>query len=137
MTDPWGIIVRPTDRGHALLHPTPGFSGASVPSVRLHRRFTSVDGLGADAFGILLEWVPGRTGNDDALPLWWAGTFVPEAYDRARRVAVMHLLRGGWADTFVPDVHLVAGLAEALAAAGLCRTIHLDLTDNIVRERTP
>lgn len=139
MPNPWGIIVRPTERGHALLFPTPGFSTACVPSVRRHRRFTSRDVPGADASGIVLKWVPGRTGNDVALPLWWDNTLVADAYDRARRVAVAKCIRGGWSDTFMPDIDLVLGLAEALERERVCDTVLLDRDqpNDILRERVP
>lgn len=120
MTDPWGIVVVPTEAGRALLADGP--CGAKPPSVH-----HDDDGSWCDC-----EDYPARLST--GLPMWWDHALVPEGWDRARRVAdpMLRLAR-----VSCPFSDEVLKLARAMEADGLCRLVLLDLVDGAARERAP
>lgn len=135
MSEPWGIVVVPTEAGRALTEPgrrmeIPEHGSADRPRLQVTRAARPPE----------VCW-----GYDDAtrsfppngLPLWWAGALVPEGWDRARRVF-------GWHD-WPPDPTQHGGAAYILRMMevyredwdSLCRVVLLDLVDGAVVERAP
>lgn len=138
MSEPWGIVVVPTEAGRVLTEP--GACRSLPPQV--HR--------GAAPWEEWCSCSDRSSGLLEGLPLRWGGLPIPEGVFRAWQMwdpdaspeAEAAFEATGWTTYDVLGESLESAsaaewLARALEAAGLCRVVLLDLVDGAVVERAP